>query len=121
MARHAEASTSTANFERLYRQDLSALIALATTLTGNREVGALRRVCAHLSGLVYTETLGTASGQFLLNCTSGNGVVVGTGETVRFHVELPIPANATPGAATLAWTPIEPTGIAITAAVTITP
>ena len=40
MARHAEASTSTANFERLYRQDLSALIALATTMTGNRDVGA---------------------------------------------------------------------------------
>jgi len=40
MARHAEASTSTANFERLYRQDLSALIALATTLTGNRDAGA---------------------------------------------------------------------------------
>jgi hypothetical protein len=70
---------------------------------------------------VYTETLGTASGQFLLNCTSGNGVVVGVGETVRFHVELAIPANATPGATTLAWTPIEPTGTAITTTVTITP
>ena len=40
MARHAEASTSTANFERLYRQELSALIALATTMTGNRDIGA---------------------------------------------------------------------------------
>jgi hypothetical protein len=70
---------------------------------------------------VYTETLGTASGQFLLNCTSGNGVLIDTGETVRFHVELQIPANAAPGAATLAWTPIEPAGTPITATVTITP
>ena len=69
---------------------------------------------------VYSETLGTANGQFLLNCTSGNGVVViGIGESVRFHVELPIPANATPGATTLTWTPIEPIGAPITATVTI--
>jgi RNA polymerase sigma-70 factor (ECF subfamily) len=40
MARHAEASTSTANFERLYRQELSALIALATSMTGSRDIGA---------------------------------------------------------------------------------
>ncbi len=40
MARHAEASTSTANFERLYRQELSALIALATSMTGSRDLGA---------------------------------------------------------------------------------
>lgn len=40
MARHAEASTTTANFERLYRQELSALIALATTMTGSRDIAA---------------------------------------------------------------------------------
>jgi hypothetical protein len=68
---------------------------------------------------VYTETLGTTSGQFLLNCTSGNEVVIDSGETVRFHVELPIPANATPGATTLTWTPIEPTGTPVTATVTV--
>ena len=70
---------------------------------------------------VYTETLGTASGQFLLNCTSGNDVVIDAGETVRFHVELPIPANAAPGATILTWTPIEPSGTPVTATVTITP
>lgn len=70
---------------------------------------------------VYTEMLGSAAGQFLLNCTSGKGVVLGVGETVRFHVELPIPANATPGTTTLTWTPIEPAGTAIPATVTITP
>ena len=69
---------------------------------------------------VYTETLGTATRQFLLNCTSGNGVVIGIGESVRFHVELPIPADAAPGATTLTWNPIEPTGAAVTATVTIT-
>jgi RNA polymerase sigma-70 factor (ECF subfamily) len=40
MARHAEPSTGAANFERLYRQELSALIALATSMTGDRDVGA---------------------------------------------------------------------------------
>ena len=40
MARQAEASTGAAGFERLYRQELAPLIALATTMTGNRETGA---------------------------------------------------------------------------------
>ena len=40
MARQAEASTSAANFERLYRQELPTLIALATTMTGSRDLGA---------------------------------------------------------------------------------
>jgi RNA polymerase sigma-70 factor (ECF subfamily) len=40
MARHADASTGAANFESLYRQELSTLIALATTMTGSRDVGA---------------------------------------------------------------------------------
>lgn len=40
MARHAEAPTSTANFEALYRRELAPLIALATTLTGSRDLGA---------------------------------------------------------------------------------
>jgi RNA polymerase sigma-70 factor (ECF subfamily) len=40
VARHAETSTSTANFESLYRQELPTLIALATTMTGSRDVGA---------------------------------------------------------------------------------
>lgn len=40
MARHAEALTSAANFEELYRRELAPLIALATTLTGSRDVGA---------------------------------------------------------------------------------
>ncbi|MEP7203459.1 MAG: sigma-70 family RNA polymerase sigma factor [Ilumatobacteraceae bacterium] len=40
MARQAEASTGAASFERLYRQELSPLIALATTMTGDREIGA---------------------------------------------------------------------------------
>ena len=40
MARNAEASTGAANFERLYRQELSTLIALAVTMTGSRELGA---------------------------------------------------------------------------------
>jgi RNA polymerase sigma factor (sigma-70 family) len=40
MARQADASTGSANFESLYRQELSTLIALATTMTGSRDVGA---------------------------------------------------------------------------------
>ncbi len=40
MARQADPSTGAANFERLYRQELSALTALATTMTGSRDVGA---------------------------------------------------------------------------------
>jgi RNA polymerase sigma-70 factor, ECF subfamily len=40
MARHAEAPTGAANFETLYRQELAPLIALATTMTGNRDLGA---------------------------------------------------------------------------------
>ena len=40
MARHAEPSTGAANFETLYRQELAPLIALATTMTGNRDLGA---------------------------------------------------------------------------------
>lgn len=40
MARHAEAPTSAANFEALYRRELAPLIALATTLTGSRDLGA---------------------------------------------------------------------------------
>jgi RNA polymerase sigma factor (sigma-70 family) len=40
MARQAEASTGAASFERLYRRELAPLIALATTMTGNRDVGA---------------------------------------------------------------------------------
>ena len=40
MARNAEASTGTANFEMLYRQELSTLIALGASMTGSREIGA---------------------------------------------------------------------------------
>lgn len=40
MARQAEPSTVAANFETLYRQELSPLIALATSMTGSRELGA---------------------------------------------------------------------------------
>jgi RNA polymerase sigma-70 factor, ECF subfamily len=40
MARHAQALTGVANFEQLYRQELAPLIALATTMTGDRDLGA---------------------------------------------------------------------------------
>jgi Protein of unknown function (DUF4232) len=70
---------------------------------------------------VYTETLGTATAQLLLSCNGTDGVLINTGESVRFHIELPIPADAAAGPATLTWTPIEPTGTPITAPVTITP
>lgn len=40
MARQADPSTGAANFETLYRQELPTLIALATTMTGSRDVGA---------------------------------------------------------------------------------
>ncbi|HEY0520856.1 MAG TPA: sigma-70 family RNA polymerase sigma factor [Ilumatobacteraceae bacterium] len=40
MARQAEASTGSAAFEALYRQELAPLVALATTMSGNREIGA---------------------------------------------------------------------------------
>jgi RNA polymerase sigma-70 factor, ECF subfamily len=40
MARQAEPRTSAADFERLYRQELAPLIAVATSMTGDRELGA---------------------------------------------------------------------------------
>jgi len=40
MARHAEASTAPVSFEQLYRQELAPMIALATSMTGDRELGA---------------------------------------------------------------------------------
>ncbi|HEX2783644.1 MAG TPA: sigma-70 family RNA polymerase sigma factor [Ilumatobacteraceae bacterium] len=40
MARQADPSAGAANFETLYRQELPTLIALATTMTGSRDVGA---------------------------------------------------------------------------------
>jgi len=70
---------------------------------------------------VYTETIENASAQLLLNCTDGAGIHVTGGEEVRFHIELPIPADAAPGQATLTWTPVEPAGTSVTATVTITP
>ena len=68
---------------------------------------------------VYTETLANASAQLLLNCHVGEGIHATTGEPVRFHIELPIPADATPGPATLSWAPIEPASTPVTADVII--
>ena len=68
---------------------------------------------------IYTEALGAATGQFLLSCNGSDGITISAGETVRFHMELPIPANAATGPATLTWTPIEPGGPPVTATVTI--
>jgi hypothetical protein len=70
---------------------------------------------------VYTESLSSASGEYLLNCNSDEGMLIAPGESVRFHIELEIPASAAPGPATLTWTPVEPTGTPVTASVTITP
>jgi hypothetical protein len=70
---------------------------------------------------IYTETLGTATGQFLLNCNGIWGVLIAPGESVRFHIELVIPTDTEPGPATLSWTPIEPAGHQATAAITILP
>ncbi len=69
---------------------------------------------------IYTESLGAATGEFLLNCNSDEGTLITTGESVRFHIELAIPADASTGPATLTWTPVEPTGAPVTASVTIT-
>ena len=68
---------------------------------------------------VYAETLGSVTAEFLLNCDSSDGVLVGSGEAVRFHIELRIPADATVGPATLSWTPVEPFGAEVTITVTI--
>jgi RNA polymerase sigma-70 factor, ECF subfamily len=40
MARQAEASSGAADFEGLYRQELAPMIALATSMTGSRDLGA---------------------------------------------------------------------------------
>lgn len=40
MARHADAATGSASFEQLYRQELAPMIAVATSMTGSRELGA---------------------------------------------------------------------------------
>ncbi|HEX2783401.1 MAG TPA: DUF4232 domain-containing protein, partial [Ilumatobacteraceae bacterium] len=69
---------------------------------------------------VYTESLSSATGEFLLNCNSDEGMFIAPGESVRFHIELSIPAAAPAGPATLTWTPVEPTGAPVTASLTIT-
>ncbi|MEA3183671.1 MAG: hypothetical protein QOJ74_148 [Ilumatobacteraceae bacterium] len=70
---------------------------------------------------IYTETLGAAAlGQYLLDCTGTEGILIAPGETVRFHIELPIPADAATGPATLTWIPVEPVGSPVTGTVTIT-
>ena len=79
-----------------------------------------RRSCCPRAVPIYTETLGSATGEFLLNCNGDEGIVIAPGETVRFHIELTIPADAPAGPATLTWTPVEPTGTPVTASVTIT-
>jgi hypothetical protein len=68
---------------------------------------------------IYTEALGAATAQLQLNCNGRDGILVGSGESVRFHIELPIPADAAVGPAALFWTPIEPAGDAVTAPITI--
>jgi RNA polymerase sigma-70 factor, ECF subfamily len=40
MVRHVETAKETVTFEAMYRAELSALVALGSTLTGNRELGA---------------------------------------------------------------------------------
>jgi hypothetical protein len=68
---------------------------------------------------VYLEKLGSAGAQLLLNCNGSHAILIQTGESVRFHIELPIPADAVAGSATLSWAPIEPAGDAVTATVII--
>ncbi|HEY0520857.1 MAG TPA: DUF4232 domain-containing protein [Ilumatobacteraceae bacterium] len=68
---------------------------------------------------IFTETLATASAQLMLNCNGSDGILIGAGESVRFHLELTIPANAAAGPATLSWTPTEPAGAEVTTNVTI--
>jgi hypothetical protein len=70
---------------------------------------------------IYTETIGTASAQLLLNCNTSEAILINAGESVRFHIELPIPTDAAQGRATLSWSPVEPTGDTVTTDVTITP
>ena len=68
---------------------------------------------------IYLETLANAAGQYMLNCNGSEGILVAVGESVRFHIELPIPAGAVLGQSTLSWTPIEPAGPELTATITI--
>lgn len=68
---------------------------------------------------IYTETIANASAQYLLDCNGSDGVLVTKGDPVVFHIELPIPADATPGPATLTWTAVEPAATPVTATVTI--
>ena len=68
---------------------------------------------------VYTETLAGATAEFLLNCNGSDAVLVGSQESVRFHIELRVPADAPVGPATLSFAPVEPSGTEVTTTVTI--
>jgi Protein of unknown function (DUF4232) len=69
---------------------------------------------------IYRESLVASIGEFLLSCNGSDGILIAPGESVRFHIELLIPADAALGPATLTWTPVEPTAAPVTASITIT-
>ena len=87
------------------------------TITATSDAGAVLAI-ADNSCPVYTAALQDASGgtvateQQLLNCDGQNGILLTAGESVTFHIELPVPAGATAGSATLSFTSDEPTGLA---------
>jgi hypothetical protein len=68
---------------------------------------------------IYEEALGAVVAHHLLDCNGSDGIGIAPGESVRFHIELPIPPDANPGRTTLSWQPIEPVGTEVTAEVTI--
>jgi hypothetical protein len=73
---------------------------------------------------IYTQSLagvvsgGTAS--FMLNCNGDDGIGISPNETVRFHMQMAVPRDTAAGRASLTWTPLEPDGTPVSAAITIT-
>jgi hypothetical protein len=68
---------------------------------------------------IYAETLANATAQFLLDCNGSDGILIAPGEAVVFHIELPIPPDATLGQSTLSWIAVEPAGTELSATITI--
>jgi hypothetical protein len=67
---------------------------------------------------IYRESVGDASGQYVLNC----GAVTSSysaGHAIRFEMELEVPASTPAGPTSLVWRTTEPTGLSATAAINV--
>ncbi len=67
---------------------------------------------------IYRESVGDASGQYVLNCGAATSSISG-GHAIRFEMEINVPASAPAGPTSLVWRTTEPTGLSATAAINV--